>query len=353
MAVVAYDDVQETTNTGGLGDLVLGGAALGYRTFGSVCADADQFSYSIRSSTGTAEFESGIARYNSGANSITRLEVTASSNAGAKVNLPATGKVIYMTQLAKQIKPIGAYPFVAADGMLFRWNSMLSRVDLSSLGFANKGYDISGNGRDIINNVTNPPKWLPMGFNRKFHAVYFDGTVKWMVNGMPQLPSPLACTVVFVGQGFISGGNSHIYNWSGNPIGFGSNTPLDFMYNGTLPAAHPMSGESFNRVPSALDRYPIIGIHVYNGAASVQSLNNNEVTVSPGTAVTGVTNNFTIGSDSSSGVGGGVAQAATMRLAEMATFNFAFSAAQRAAMYTYLRAFFELPIPPTFIPPFG
>lgn len=347
MSIVAFNDVQETTTSTGSGDLVLAGATSGNQTFlAAGCADQDQFSYTIKDPAGSPNFESGIARYNSGANSITRLEIDASSNAGAAVVFGAGSKTVYMTVLAKQIRPVGAFPFTSSQ-CLWRWNSILSKTDISSLGYANKLYDISGNVRHSLSNTTNPPKWAQNSLNGKFPALFFNLNHRILVSAMPSLGSPLACTVVFVGQNFQASGNSHIYNWAGNPIGFGSNTPLDYMYDGTLPAAHAMSAES-KLMPWANYAYygqPIIGIHVYNGTTSVQSLNNNEATISPGTTATGSTNFFTIGSDSASGAGGSATQPVRMLLGELCTFNFAFSSTQRAAMLLYLKNLFELVTP--------
>jgi hypothetical protein len=239
-----------------------------------------------------------------------------------------------------------AYPFTSGTGLMLRYNATLSNKDLTAKGYVQKWYDISGNARNTTTNTTNPPKWTDAGLIGKFPALFFDLSMKLMVAAMPALGAPLACTIVFVLMNAESSGNSHIYNWAGNPIGFGSGTPLDFMFNGTLPAAHPMSAESQLHVPTGiLGKYPAIGIHVYNGAASVQSINNNEVTVSPGTGATGTTNLFTIGSDSSTGIGGATASSARMLLADVAVLNFAATALQRASILAYYRSFYGMSTP--------
>lgn len=251
----------------------------------------------------------------------------------------------YMDGTGNWSNPLTAVPIFPAlsGGPMVRYNAILSSKTLSNRGYVTQWNDISGNGRHTFSNTTNPPKWMDAAFLSKFPCLYFDFSMKLMINTMPQLLTPLACTIVFVGQNFESSGNSHIYNYSGNPIGFGSGTPLDFMYNGTLPAAHAMSSESGSHIPTGYaSKQPIVGIHVYNGASSVQSINNLEETKSPGTASTGTTNNFTIGSDSSSGVGGGTAQTCRMLLAEMCVFNYAMGSTDRASLIAYYKSLYGM-----------
>ena len=238
----------------------------------------------------------------------------------------------------------GAYPFDSTTGLMFRWNASLAQTDLSSKGYGIKIYDISGNARHGDTNNTNPPKFLHRGFLNGFPALWFHGSARLTISAMPGLAAPLACTIIFIGQDFVktASGNCHIYNWAGNPIGFGGgNTPLAFMYDGTLPAEHPMSLDENSNLPTGLSGYPALAIHVYNGAASVQSINNNEQTVNPGTLATGATNFFTIGSDSASSPGSWV----KMILHEIAVLNFAASAVQRASLYTYYKTLLGMKLP--------
>lgn len=250
----------------------------------------------------------------------------------------------YMDGTGNWSNPLTAVPtFPALSGApMVRYNATLSPKTLSNRGYVTQWNDISGNARHTFSNTTNPPKWTNYGFMHNFPALYFNFGMKLMVNTLPQLLSPLACTIVFVAMNTESSGNSHIYNYSGNPIGFGSGTPLDFMYNGTLPAAHTMSNEVGTSVPTGITKYPVVGIHVYNGASSVQSINNLEETKSPGTGSTGTTNHFTIGSDSSSGVGGGTAQTCRMLLAEMCVFNYAMGSTDRASLIAYYKSLYGM-----------
>jgi hypothetical protein len=177
----------------------------------------------------------------------------------------------------------------------------------------------------------------------KYPALFFNFGMKLMINTMPQLLTPLACTIVFVGMNFESSGNSHVYNYSGNPIGFGATTPLDFMYNGTLPAAHLSAAETTSAVPNAIyGRYPVVNIHAYNGASSVQAINGTEETKSPNTLSTGTSNHFTIGSDSSSGVGGGTAQTCRMLLAEICVFNYVLNSTDRGLLNAYYKSLYGM-----------
>lgn len=237
------------------------------------------------------------------------------------------------------------YPFNSGTGLLWRYNSLLSQTDLSTAMFATKLYDISGNANHSLSNTTNPPKWVLGGFMGRYPAVYFSGFERILIDGIASIASPFKGSIVFVGWQFAAGGgNSHLYNWSGNPIGFGSTSCLDFMYNGTLPAAHAYSANSLLKRPpfmSATDSsHIVVGMHSYDGASSVQRMNARDETKSPGTTASGSTNKFTIGSDASTGVGGGVAQAAKAVIVDFAIFNFALSVAQMNALDVYYKALY-------------
>ena len=233
------------------------------------------------------------------------------------------------------------FPFTSATGLMFRWNASLGNKTLNSLGYATKIFDMSGNGRDSAVS-TIPPKWIDGVFMGKFPGIYFDLGHRLMINSFPSIGSPFAATICFVGMAFGSSGNSHIYNWSGNPIGFGATTPLDFMYNLTLPAAHPVSSDtSLHKPINDPWRQPVIGIHSYNGASSVQSLNNNEATINPGIAATGAVNGFAIGADSATTAG----SFARMLLVEICVLNFAANSTQRQALLAYYKSLYGLTTP--------
>lgn len=93
MAQVRRDFVAETSTTTGTGARVLGGASAPARTFSSVCADNDLVEVAVAHAT-LNEWEVSLARYSSGGNSLTPVQVRASSNAGAVVNFSAGTKSV-------------------------------------------------------------------------------------------------------------------------------------------------------------------------------------------------------------------------------------------------------------------
>lgn len=94
MGFVAGDRVKETTATTGTGDVTLLGAVTGFQAFSSIpgIADQDQFFYTIFAGS---EWETGIGRWNSGAGTLSRLQVIESSNADALVTFSAGTKDIF------------------------------------------------------------------------------------------------------------------------------------------------------------------------------------------------------------------------------------------------------------------
>ena len=102
---VILDRVKETSNSTGTGDYSLDGAATGFVAFGSVCQDGDVFDYAVNA-VSSANWETGLGRYNSGTNSITRLEIQASSNNNLPVNWTTEFKVIFISLNAISIKQI-------------------------------------------------------------------------------------------------------------------------------------------------------------------------------------------------------------------------------------------------------
>ncbi|WP_260435504.1 hypothetical protein [Burkholderia cenocepacia] len=100
MAFQLQDRVQETTTSTGTGALSLAGAMTGFRTFSSVCANADTFYYGLQAVTGagvpSGNWEIGIGAYNASGNTLSRTTVLASSNGGAVVNLAAGTTQVWM-----------------------------------------------------------------------------------------------------------------------------------------------------------------------------------------------------------------------------------------------------------------
>lgn len=330
MTNIIADRVKESTTTTGTGAVTLSGAAQGYRAFSAVCADGDIVPYII--SLGS-DYEVGVGRYNSAGPTLSRLEVHASSNANALVNFAAGSKDVALTIVARQIEAISVFPITA--NVMLRYSVRRSQTDLDTNGYVTKLYDISGNARhsDV---VTAKPKYLDRCFNNKFPGLRFNGSSRVTFSALPGLGAPLAATIVFIVQNCQgASGNGHLYNWSGNPIGFGPSSPMDFMYNGTLPAAHP-AGNAVNLVdlPPQFLGHPAISIHAFAGVASVQSINGREVTVSPGTGATGATNSFTVGSDSAAGPG----NFSKLILAEFAVISGTLTGTDRTKLVRYAEA---------------
>lgn len=89
------DRVKETATTTGTGNFTLAGAVSQFRTFTSVFATNQRFFYAIVGQTGT-EWEVGEG-YLSGATTLVRDRVIASSNSNAAVNFSAGTKDVFST----------------------------------------------------------------------------------------------------------------------------------------------------------------------------------------------------------------------------------------------------------------
>jgi hypothetical protein len=99
MALVA-DRVRETTTTTGTGDITLGGAVTGFRSFNSAFGLNATFHYAIVDSTnGTWEVGDGLL---SGTTTLVRSRVSASSNSNALVNFGSGTKEVFCTFIAAE-----------------------------------------------------------------------------------------------------------------------------------------------------------------------------------------------------------------------------------------------------------
>lgn len=105
--LVIADRVKETSTTTGTGAFTLSGATTGFVAFSSACSVADTCYYCIQAvdatNLPTGEWEVGLGTY-SGANTLTRTTVLASSNANAAVSFTAGGKQVSLVQPAAQVK---------------------------------------------------------------------------------------------------------------------------------------------------------------------------------------------------------------------------------------------------------
>lgn len=95
------DRVKETTTTTGTGNITLAGAASQFVSFSSRFATNDPFTYAIVGQSGT-EWEVGKG-YLSGASTLVRDMVLASSNSDAAVNFSAGTKDVFCTEAAYMV----------------------------------------------------------------------------------------------------------------------------------------------------------------------------------------------------------------------------------------------------------
>jgi hypothetical protein len=94
MALKKFDRVQETvTGTPGTGTITLGGAVSGFRTFGAVLANGDDFPYAILD--GTA-WETGVGTWATGGTMTRRLK---DSSTGSLISLTSAA-VVFMSPIA-------------------------------------------------------------------------------------------------------------------------------------------------------------------------------------------------------------------------------------------------------------
>lgn len=98
----AADRVLETATTTGTGNFTLAGAVTGYRTFSSAVALNTPVYYTIEDAGGSG-WEVGIGRL-SGATTLVRSQVLASSNAGALVSFGAGTKNVFVTSPAIAVR---------------------------------------------------------------------------------------------------------------------------------------------------------------------------------------------------------------------------------------------------------
>ena len=101
MAFVIADRVRETTITTGTGTVTLAGAYTGFQTFSAGIGTGNSTYYAI-ANVAAGQWEVGIGTYTSGANTLSRTTVLASSNAGSLVNFTNTPNDVFVTQPAER-----------------------------------------------------------------------------------------------------------------------------------------------------------------------------------------------------------------------------------------------------------
>lgn len=120
MAFKYFDRVSVASSTTGTGTLTLGAALDGYRTFASVFSNADTTFYTIQESS-TGNWEVGLGTYSSGANTLARTSVSASSNSGSLVNFTSGTLVVFVDLAALQFS--GSNGLTTGTGALVFANS--------------------------------------------------------------------------------------------------------------------------------------------------------------------------------------------------------------------------------------
>ncbi|MCS6946260.1 MAG: LamG domain-containing protein [Steroidobacteraceae bacterium] len=102
MPHICADAVKETTTSTGTSNLTLAGAVSGFRSFGSVCANADTFFYRVQHQTAN-EWEIALGSYVSATPAISRTAanvLAGSSGAGTLVNFSAGTKDVMIVSPA-------------------------------------------------------------------------------------------------------------------------------------------------------------------------------------------------------------------------------------------------------------
>lgn len=99
------DNVKETTTTTGTGALTLAGAVTTFEAFSARFAVGERVHYRIESTS--SEWEVGLGTL-SGASTLDRDDVFASSNSNALVNFSAGTKNVYCTLPAREISAAGS-----------------------------------------------------------------------------------------------------------------------------------------------------------------------------------------------------------------------------------------------------
>lgn len=202
MAHVIKDRVKETTTTTGTGALTLAGAMTGFRAFSAVCSTNDTLCYALQAVDGngapTGDWEVGVGTY-SGANTLTRGTVFASSNAGAAVNLASGTKQVWIDlpasrTLAAPLAKTANYTAVAGDCIAADTSSGAFTITLPSSpnigdtitiedakqAFSVNNLTISPNG-NLIAGMANNYKLLVSG---QFVELRYSGsTYGWVVTG--------------------------------------------------------------------------------------------------------------------------------------------------------------------------
>lgn len=124
--LITEDRVVETTSSTGTGAVNLLGAVTGFRSFNAVMNDGDTCYYMIEavdsSGVPTGQWESGLGTYNATGDTLSRTNVSRSSNSNNPVSFTTGTKRIYLAMIAQALRPLSiepvagtTYTFVATD----------------------------------------------------------------------------------------------------------------------------------------------------------------------------------------------------------------------------------------------
>lgn len=256
MAFKYFDRVKVVSTTTGTGDITLGAAVSGFRTFTSVYSNADTMYYTITDQAGAA-WEVGQGTFNSGPNTLSRTVVKASSNAGAVVNFSSGSLYVFVTiaaaalafstgattgtgsiVLSKDANLTGAVTIVNSDG---------TNIIIQNPGGGDINIDPVGGGTLILGNASGSVLVQPGGNvtvqptgnlaltstgagNSTFISSNDVGLISNMTLGVP---TPAAATVtVLEVSGTATPGNG-IASPSVNTLGLYSNSTLAISINST------------------------------------------------------------------------------------------------------------------------
>jgi hypothetical protein len=119
MAILYKDRVKDTTTTTGTGNITLAGSPpSGFQSFNTAFGVGPSFYYAIEGGT-ASEWEVGLGHL-SGATTLVRDRVTASSNSGALTNFSAGTQTVFCTASAFSLQDDTSRGYVAASRAF--WN---------------------------------------------------------------------------------------------------------------------------------------------------------------------------------------------------------------------------------------
>lgn len=180
-----YSRVRSVTTTTGTGTVTLGSTPTGFQGF-SVVGDGNLLRYTMEDGT---NWECGYGVYTASGTTLSRLEVTASSNSGSLVDFPAGTKNVFMDfppELANSL----ALPVVPPGRIYAATNTPVSTSDITAA--TNLYYGPAGNG--IRLDLWNGRRWKGFELSQISLAIpspgaypaYYDAFLK-IDSGSPAL----------------------------------------------------------------------------------------------------------------------------------------------------------------------